>query len=164
MVARSTPIDRASCFVNSESPHRHREADPEANDDMAWTDPRVVQGKPVRFRREERPLPRPAVPPDDSAARRALSRDAWFTWAVVSLCIVVFATMIVTMSLTGDWDDPMPPNAIAAWSVAGTAAMAAVLIARCTKVRSIMIASIVAIPPQALYWALLVMPAVGEPS
>lgn len=81
---------------------------------------------------------------------------------VLSAFIVGFATVIVTASLVGDWDDPMPPNPIAAWAVAGTAAVATVLIARRTKVRSLMIASTAALPLQALYWALLVMPAAGR--
>ncbi|MDE0133442.1 MAG: hypothetical protein OXM54_01260 [Acidimicrobiaceae bacterium] len=85
-------------------------------------------------------------------------------WIVLSAFIVGFATLIVSMSLVGDWDEPMPPNPIAAWSVAGAAAVAMVLIARHTKVRSLMIASIVALPLQALYWALLVMPAAGQPN
>lgn len=88
----------------------------------------------------------------------------WVVWIVLSTFIVGFATVIVSMSLVGDWDDPMPPNPIAAWSVAVAAAAATVLIALHTKARSLIIASIVALPLQALYWASLVMPAAGQPN
>jgi len=108
--------------------------------------------------------PRPTRPPDCAAARRALARTDWIVWIVLSAFIVGFSTVIVGMWLVGDWDDPMPPHPIAAWSVAGAAAAATVLIARHTKVRSLMIASIVALPLQASYWALLVIPAAGQPN
>lgn len=112
----------------------------------------------ARSRSAARPLP---VPPADSAPR---PRDAWILWAVVSVCVLVFATMIVTMSLVGDWDDPMPPNPVAAWSVAGVAAASTWFVAWRTRNRSVVKAAIVAIPLQALYWALLVMPAAGQPN
>lgn len=113
---------------------------------------------------EGRFWPRPAAPPDESAAQRGLKRDAWVIWAVLSLCIVVFAAIVVTMSLVGDWDDPMPPNPVAAWSVAGIAAASTLFVAWRTRNRWVMKTAIVAVPLQALYWVLMVMPAAGQPN
>lgn len=77
-----------------------------------------------------------------------------------SVVVVVAATLLVGVVLVGDWDDPVPPHPAVSWLIASLAAALTLLIAWRTKSRSVKIAAALALPLQALLWAVVVLPSI----
>jgi membrane protein DedA with SNARE-associated domain len=84
-------------------------------------------------------------------------------WAMLGTAVWFLAVVIVWMSLVGDWDDPHPPNPIAAWSVALTSIAAIVVIGWSLRVRAVRYAALGSLPLQFAWW-LFMIPKAGIPN
>ncbi|WP_419921327.1 hypothetical protein [Candidatus Poriferisodalis sp.] len=82
-------------------------------------------------------------------------------WVLSGALVWFYSAVIVWMSLVGDWDDPHPPNPIAAWSVAAISMAAITLIARSMRVRAVLYTAFAMLPVQLVSWGLFVIPNAG---
>ena len=108
--------------------------------------------------------PVPAKPPADLPAQNVDKRELFgkfVAWVGSGAVVWFFSTLIVWMGLIGDWDDPHPPNPIAAWSVAAISMAAITLIARSMRVRAVLYTAFAMFPLQLAWWGLLVIPNAG---
>lgn len=100
------------------------------------------------------------LPPTRASASTQGTREAWIVWLTSSAVIVFVATLLVGGVLVGDWDDPVPPNPAASWSIALLAAVLTLLIAWRTRSRSVKVGAVLALPLQALLWSVEVLPSI----
>ena len=84
-------------------------------------------------------------------------------WLLMSAGIVLLMSMVVWLSLVGDWDEPHPPNPIAAWSVALISMAAVTLAGWRARFRFMRYAALVSLPLQFGWW-LFMIPKAGLPN
>ncbi|WP_419554684.1 hypothetical protein [Candidatus Poriferisodalis sp.] len=111
-----------------------------------------------------RPLPAapPAnVPPQELGGWSKFGRlTAWALW---SAFVWWWSFVVVWMGLIGDWDDPHPPNRIAAWSVALISMATIAVIGWRMRVRVVRYAALASLPVQLAWWAFMI-PKAGIPN
>ena len=108
--------------------------------------------------------PVPAKPPAELPALNVDKRGLFgkFVAWVLSGAVVWFSSnVVVWMGLIGDWDDPHPPNPIAAWSVAVISMAVITLIARSMRLRAVLYTAFAMLPVQLVWWGLFVIPNAG---
>lgn len=89
--------------------------------------------------------------------------NASFAWTTFAAGVWFFAVCVVWLSLIGDWDDPHPPNPIAAWSVALASMAAILLIAWRLRFRVVRYVALASLPLQFAWW-LFMIPKAGIPN
>lgn len=108
----------------------------------------------------------PAAPPEN-VPPRVLSGwaklGAFVAWVLFGAAVWFLSQAVVFMGLVGDWDDPHPPNPIAAWSVVLISMTAIVMIGWSLRVRAVRYAALASLPLQFAWW-LLMIPKAGIPN
>ena len=84
-------------------------------------------------------------------------------WVLIGGAVWFLSGVVVFMMLVGDWDQPHPPNPIAAWSVVLISMVAIVVIGWRLRVRAVRFAALASVPVQFAWW-LFMIPKAGIPN